>query len=122
MHRLSSGPGTWSIRSGTAQILSRMDVTVWSQPLTFDGTALGKKSAGRTGNPAWILELDPPKQARVGAPCSNKHYPQPSLPNCTKSGQLTRDKVREWTQEWAKALGKPDPGIGTERSLTKRSC
>lgn len=36
VHRLNSGLGTWSIRSGTSQTLSAMDLTVCSQPLTFD--------------------------------------------------------------------------------------
>jgi hypothetical protein len=45
--RLSSGLGTWSIQSGTAQTLSGMDLTVCSQPLTFGGTALTKKGADR---------------------------------------------------------------------------
>ena len=45
VHRLSSGLGTWSIRSGTGQTLSGMDSPVWSQPLTFDGTAFTRKLA-----------------------------------------------------------------------------
>jgi len=47
VHRLSSGLGTWSIRSGTSQTLSGMDLAVCSQPLTFDGIALTMKRAGR---------------------------------------------------------------------------
>ena len=47
VHRLSSGLGTWSIRSGTSQTLSAMDLTVCSQPLTFD-EATHQKNAGRT--------------------------------------------------------------------------
>jgi hypothetical protein len=54
VHRLSSGLGTWSIRSGTAQTLSGMDWPVCSQPLIFDAAAsLGKVRVGRH-NPALI--------------------------------------------------------------------
>jgi hypothetical protein len=48
VHRLSSGLGTWSIRSGTKEILTGVDLTVCSQPLTFDGTPLTGKGAGLT--------------------------------------------------------------------------
>jgi hypothetical protein len=42
---VNSGLGTWSIQSGTATNLSVMDMSVWSQLLTFDETALTKKGA-----------------------------------------------------------------------------
>jgi hypothetical protein len=34
-----------------------MDLTVCSQPLTFDGTALTKEGGGRTSNSAWIVAV-----------------------------------------------------------------
>jgi len=43
VHRLSCGLGTWSIRSGTAQNLSGMELIVCSQPLTFDWDSIHRQ-------------------------------------------------------------------------------
>jgi hypothetical protein len=46
-----------------------MDLTVCSQPLTFDETALTKKDAGRASNPRVdLLHLD---LCRVNSGCTN---------------------------------------------------
>ncbi len=45
VHRLSSGLGTWSIRSGTAQNLSGMELIVCSQPLTFDWDSIHRQTS-----------------------------------------------------------------------------
>src|SRR5678815_6021219 len=44
---VNSGLGTWSIQSGTAPRYSVMDLTVWSQPLTFGGRGWSGEIANR---------------------------------------------------------------------------
>jgi hypothetical protein len=57
VHRLSSGLGTWSIRSGTAQTLFGTELTVCSQPLTL-GNSHHQEKCGSDEQSPDLLHLD----------------------------------------------------------------
>jgi hypothetical protein len=105
-NRLSSGLGTWSIRSGTAHTISGVDLPVCSQPLTFDGTTVAKEcGVGRAK-----LEEGCRPDFQVGRQHGG-HCPSPGLSCAETFADCSRPLV-----------SKPSRGLREKRSLLHQTA
>lgn len=96
MHRLSSGLGTWSIRSGTVQTISGMDLPVCSQPLTksiFFSVVCSLKSTGMVKLPGLWETVGMPKEER---PQTHEEAEAQKLVDRIEKKVSTQRKNRSW--------------------------